>query len=249
MLAARPGANSDQKLWWLVTSFDDSEKTLLIPPPASMPQISSATLPPTSSGAAVRSSQRMPSMPRRMIPSWTNQKNPNANALWSPTSAQPLHSVVISASIARAAIQVWMPNQPHATSARAIAATLAPRIPKLERTSTGNGIPYFVPGCALSSIGISTITLPSETVSRPCHHVIPAAIRPDASVYVVVTIERPIHSAAKSYVPQVRRLASVGARSPLDSGDSAIDGSEWIVLMKPRLPLGLTPRGRVPNQA
>jgi hypothetical protein len=83
--------------------------------------------------------------------------------------------------------------------------------------------------------------LPSETVSRPCHHVIPAAIRPDASVYVVVTIERPTHSAAKSYVPHVRRFASVGARSPFDSGDSAIDRSEWIVLMNSRLPLGLTP--------
>ena len=52
-------------------------------------------------------------------------------------------------------------------------------------------------------------------------------------MYVVVTIERPIHSAAKSYLPHVRRLASVGARSPFDSGDSAIDRSEWIVLMTP----------------
>ena len=71
-------------------------------------------------------------------------------------------------------------------------------MPKLERTRTGNGIPYLVPGCALSSIGISTITLPSETVSSPCHHVMPAEITPDASVYVVVTIDRPIQSAAKS---------------------------------------------------
>ena len=187
----------------------------------------------------------MPSMPRRMIATWISQKTPNAIALWPPTSAQPRHSVVISVSIASAPIQVWIPNQPHATSARAIAATFAPRMPKLERTSTGNGMPYFVPGCALSSIGISTIKLPSETVSRPCHHVIPAAIRPEASVYVVVTIERPIHSAAKSYVPHVRRFASVGARSPFDSGDSAIDRSEWTVLMNSRLPLGLTRLGIV----
>ena len=85
-------------------------------------------------------------------------------------------------SIASAPIHVWMPNQPHATSARAIAATFAPRTPKLERTSTGNGMPYLVPGCALSSIGISTIRLPSDTVSSPCHHVMPAVIRPEASV-------------------------------------------------------------------
>ena len=102
--------------------------------------------------------------------------------MWPPTSAQPFHSVAISVSTASAPIHVWMPNHPQATSARAIAATFAPRIPKLERTRTGNGIPYLVPGCALSSIGISTMTLPSETVSRPCHHDMPAAIRPDASV-------------------------------------------------------------------
>ena len=98
------------------------------------------------------------------------------------TSAQPDVSVVISVSSASAPIHVWIPNQPHATSARAIAATFAPRMPKLERTSTGNGIPYFVPGCELSRIGISTMRLPSETVSSPCHHVMPAAIRPEASV-------------------------------------------------------------------
>ena len=124
----------------------------------------------------------MPSIPRRMIATSTSQKAPNAIALWPPTSAQPFHSVTISVSIASAPIHVWIPNHPQATSARAIAATFAPRMPKLERTSTGNGMPYLVPGCALSSIGIRTIRLPSETVSSPCHHVMPAAIRPDASV-------------------------------------------------------------------
>jgi hypothetical protein len=124
----------------------------------------------------------MPSIPRRMIATWMTQKTPNAIALWPETSAQPDASAIISVSSASAPIQVWIPNQPQATSARAIAATFAPRIPKLERTSTGNGIPYFVPGCELSRIGISTIRFPSATVSRPCHHVMPAVIRPDASV-------------------------------------------------------------------
>ena len=41
---------------------------------------------------------------------------------------------------------------------------------------------YLVPGCALGSIGISTMTLPSETVGSHRHHGIPAAIRPEASV-------------------------------------------------------------------
>src|SRR3954462_1012169 len=115
-----------------------------------------------------------------------------------------------------------MLNQPHATSARAIAATFAPRIPKLERTSTGNGIPYLVPGCEFNRIGISTMKLPSDTVSRPCHHVIPAAIRPDANVYVVMTIDSPTHSAARLYGPPVRRSTPVGARSLFDRCDSSI---------------------------
>ena len=139
MFAARPGANSDQKLWSSVTSLDEAEKTLPIPPPASKPQISSAALPPISSGAAVRSSQRMPSMPRRMIATSITQNAPNAIALWPPRSAQPLHSVLISASIASAPIHVWIPNQPQATSARAIAATLAPRIPSSSAPAPGRG--------------------------------------------------------------------------------------------------------------
>ena len=124
----------------------------------------------------------MPSIPRRMIATCSAQKKPNAIALWPVTSAQPDVSVVISVSSASAPIHVWMPNQPQATSARAIAATFAPRMPKLERTSTGNGMPYFVPGCELSRIGTSTIRLPRATVSSPCHHDMPAAIRPAASV-------------------------------------------------------------------
>src|SRR5215213_3639240 len=75
----------------------------------------------------------MPSMPRMMIATWTTQKTPNAIALCPVTSAQPEVSAVISVSSATAPIQVWMPNQPHATRARAIAATLAPRMPKLDR--------------------------------------------------------------------------------------------------------------------
>src|SRR3954468_22237933 len=200
-------------------SFDDAEKTLPATPKA---QISSATLEPSRSGAAQLSRNLMPSMPRRMIATWMSQNTANAIALWPPTSAQPDVSVVISVSSASAPIQVWMPNQPHATSARAIAATFAPRIPKLERTSTGNGIPYLVPGCEFSRIGIRTIRLPSVTVSSPCHQVMPAVIRPDASVYVVITIDSPTQSAARLYVPHVRWSGPVGARSLFDNCDSAM---------------------------
>ena len=38
-------------------------------------------------------------------------------------------------------IQVWMPNQPQATSARATAGNRAPRVPNDARASTANGTP------------------------------------------------------------------------------------------------------------
>src|ERR1017187_8794056 len=116
-----------------------------------------------------------------------------------------------------------MPNQPHATTARSIAGTFAPRTPKLARHITGKLTPYLVPACALSIIGISTITLPSRMVSSACHQFIPWIIRPLASVYVVITTLMPIQSAAMLYVLQVRRSGVVGARSGFQYGLSAID--------------------------
>src|SRR5690349_9093119 len=56
-------------------------------------------------------------------------------------------------------IHAWIPNQPHATSARISAGTFDPIVPYAARANTGNGIPYFVPGCELSRIGTSTIVL------------------------------------------------------------------------------------------
>ncbi len=73
-----------------------------------------------------------------------------------------------------------MPNQPQATMARSTAGTLAPRVPKDARASTGNGMPYFVPGWAFSRIGASTMTLPSAMVSSACHQFIPTATSPPA---------------------------------------------------------------------
>ena len=75
-----------------------------------------------------------------------------------------------------------MPNQPHATSARSTAGMFAPRTPNEARTKTGNGMPYLVPACAFSTIGISTIRLPSRIVAMACHQFMPPAIRPDASM-------------------------------------------------------------------
>src|SRR5690349_24620483 len=110
MLAARPGANSDQNVWWSDTSFEEVENTLPIPPPAEKPQISSPALPPSSSGAAQLSRTLMPSIPRRMIATWISQKTANAIALCPDRSAQLEVSVVISVSSASAPIQVWIPR-------------------------------------------------------------------------------------------------------------------------------------------
>src|SRR5678816_4305099 len=110
-----------------------------------------------------------------------------------------------------------MPNHPHATIARSIAGTLAPRTPKLARHRTGNDNPYFVPAWALRIIGTSTIVLPNRIVIMACHHFMPCAMSPDARVYVVTTTLMPIHSAAMLYVDHVRRSGGVGERSSLQS--------------------------------
>ena len=77
-----------------------------------------------------------------------------------------------------------------------MAGRFAPFTPKLARQSTGNDTPYLVPACAFRTIGMRTIVLPSRIVSIACAHVIPCCMRPDASVYVVITTLMPIQSAA-----------------------------------------------------
>ena len=103
-------------------------------------------------------------------------------ATWPGTPAHPGHAAAHSASSASPPIQVWIPNQPQATMARRSAGRLAPRTPKLARQSTGNEMPYLVPACAFSTIGTSTMVLPSRMVAIACHQLIPCCMRPDASV-------------------------------------------------------------------
>src|SRR5438132_3210466 len=81
-------------------------------------------------------------------------------------------------------IHAWMPNQPHATSARISAGTFDPNVPYAARANTGNVMPYFVPGCELSRMGARTIVLPSRMVTSACDQLMPDAINPDASMYV-----------------------------------------------------------------
>jgi hypothetical protein len=75
-------------------------------------------------------------------------------------------------------IHAWIPNQPQATRARINAGRFEPIVPYAARAKTGNGMPYFVPGCELRRIGTSTIVLPRATVNSACPQLIPAAMRP-----------------------------------------------------------------------
>ena len=56
-------------------------------------------------------------------------------------------------------------------------------------------MPYFAPACALSSIGSSTIVLPRKMVSIAWRHDMPESISPEASMYVGMHTDMPIHSA------------------------------------------------------
>jgi hypothetical protein len=117
-----------------------------------------------------------------------NSRNDNHSvAVWpakpAPSSVgHPGTSVLNIVWSASPPIQAWMPNQPHATSARINAGTLEPNVPYAARANTGNGMPYFVPGCEFRRIGTSTIVLPSRIVNSACDQLMPAVINPDASM-------------------------------------------------------------------
>ncbi len=90
---------------------------------------------------------------------------------WPPNPApsrpcQPGTTLAKNVFSASPPIQAWMPNQPHATSARISAGTFDPNVPYAARANTGNGMPYFVPGCEFSRIGMRTIVLPRSDRER-----------------------------------------------------------------------------------
>src|SRR5437667_12904836 len=79
-------------------------------------------------------------------------------------------------------IHAWMPNQPQATRARMSAGTFDPSVPYAARANTGNGMPYFVPGCEFRRIGIRTMVFPRRIVTSACDQFMPDAMSPDASM-------------------------------------------------------------------
>ena len=74
-------------------------------------------------------------------------------------------------------------------------------------------MPYFVPACALSTIGTSTIRLPRKIVRIACHQFMPWSIMPEASMYVGTQADIEIQSTARSFVPQRRFSRGTGAMS------------------------------------
>src|SRR6266566_4159538 len=137
----------------------------------------------------------------KMLSPQNNKNDSHAVVVWPPTPAPSSvgHAgMIVLKKVCSASppIQAWMPNQPHATSARINAGTFDPSAPYAARANTGKGIPYFVPGCELSRIGMRTIVLPRRIVISACDQFMPDAISPDASMYVGMQWAMLIHSAA-----------------------------------------------------
>jgi hypothetical protein len=55
----------------------------------------------------------------------------------------------------------------------------------------------LAPAWPISSIGTSTIRLPSSTVTTACHGDMPCSVKPAASMYEAIFMTIPTHSAAK----------------------------------------------------
>src|SRR5438034_4101254 len=94
-------------------------------------------------------------MIQMLIPQ-NSRNESHAVVVWPPKPppsaiGQPGTMVLKNVLSASPPIHAWMPNQPHATSARISAGTFDPNVPYAARANTGNVMPYFVPGCELRS--------------------------------------------------------------------------------------------------
>ena len=108
---------------------------------------------------------------------------------------------------------VWMPNQPHPTSARKNTGTLDPFVPNDARAMTGKGAPYFTPICADAIIGTSTMQFARNTHIKACAAVAPSAANEAANRHAGTHTTRPIHSPRKSSEDHVLFSGRTGARS------------------------------------
>jgi len=111
------------------------------PPARAIAQPRSASPATIKNGAAQASSRLIELLPRTTIYMFQSQKAKKAIHTAPGTLSQTGNAVRSMVWIAVPPIQVWMPNQPQATRPRRIAGTLAPRVPKEARASTGKGMP------------------------------------------------------------------------------------------------------------
>src|ERR1700693_2159035 len=108
----------------------------------------------------------------------------------------------------------------------------APRTPNADRQYTGNGMPYFVPACALRIIGMSTMALPKKIVSTASYQFIPSEISEEASMYVGMHADLEIHNAAMSSRPPLRSCTRVGAISSFQYGEWEMSSvTSWMPLV------------------
>src|SRR5919204_5317065 len=123
----------------------------------------------------------------KMFSPQNSRNESHAVVLWPPKPAprsagHPGMTALQKVYTASPPIHAWIPNQPQATSARIRAGTFEPKVPYAARANTGNGIPYFVPGCELRRMGTRTIVLPRRIVTSACDQFMPDAMSPDASM-------------------------------------------------------------------
>ena len=133
-------------------------------------------------GAAKLCRKRMESTPRQTTAMFRSQKPMKQAQSTQGMAVVEGQRTLTMAAMDSPPIQLWMPNQPQATMARSVAGMLAPRTPKLARTKTGNGMPYFAPAWAFRIIGISTMRLPSSTVPMAWSQFMPPAMSELASM-------------------------------------------------------------------
>ena len=111
-------------------------------------------------GAANTSRLLMDSDPRITTQTFASQKMKKpATSPLPPSAAQESESAESIRWTAMPPNMVWIPNHPQAIRARINAGTFEPMMPNDDRSSTGNGMPYFVPGKAFRVSGISITTL------------------------------------------------------------------------------------------
>jgi hypothetical protein len=107
------------------------------------------------------------------------------------------------------------PFQPQAVMALESDGSCAPLTPKVNLENMGNGMPYFVPACELSWIGIRMMTFPRMTFKTANHGESPYPTNPEAIMKDGMQMDIPTQSMEMWYVFHDLSDNEVGAKSSL----------------------------------